>query len=356
LAIAVVLVLAILLLLFSVAYWKSNRELRSPSYRVQTLFEDGFYPGVEVTLRLFDQPGWRFGALHLHEIDTLNHHRYRQTEARRVCYQQTDQFLGTLLDRADEGTIIAVVSDHGGQYYPKVFDLPAWLYAEGYMTDDPETTRAVAVHEAAANVGAIRLRDPALAAEIKAKLEALQDPLTEKRIIRRVMLREELQPGPALDQMPDLIVDADQEFEVQAYERGYWDKKFRRFTPPPIDDPLYQTKTPYGPPIKVHQDWFVGGHHAREGLIGLWGPPVQALGEVERVSIEDIAPTVMAALDIPLPEDLPGKARLEWFREDFAAARPVKSVQEPVQPASPPETREVLPETLETLRALDYLK
>lgn len=343
-------------LLFSMAYWKSNRELRSPAYRLETLLENQFYPSVQMVLRMFEQPGWRFGAVHLHEIDTLNHHRYREEEARRGCYRETDRFLGTLLDRADERTLVAVVSDHGGTYYPKIFDLPAWLYAEGYLTDDPAASRAIALHEASANVGAIRLKEPSLAEEIKERLESLTDPLTGKVVVARVVLRSELHPGQAREQMPDLVVETDPEYMVQAYEKGYWQKKFRRFQSPPSDDPLYAAQTPYGPPIKIHRDWYVGGHHAQEGLFALWGRAVQCPGEVEKVPIEDIAPTLMMALDVPLPEDLPGHPHPEWFIEEFAATHPLTTIQDPVRPAPAPISAELALETLQTLEALDYLK
>ena len=111
---------------------------------------------------------------------------------------------------------------------------------------------------------------------------------------------------------------------VQAYPKGNWDKKYRRFVPSPSDDLLYAAKTPYGPPIKIHQQWYVGGHHDREGLFALWGSPVRNLGEVNKVPIEDIAPTLMMALEVPLPEDLPGQPHSEWFAEDFVVAHPVR--------------------------------
>jgi len=349
-------VITIVIVLFAIVYWKRNHDFRTPEYRVRVHLEDELYPRAQIALRLFEQPGWRFGALMLKGIDALSHSYYQIEETRRARYRETDRVLGLVMDRADERTLLVVVSDHGMRSYTKAFDLPAWLYKEGYLTDDAATTRATAVHEFAGNVGCIRLRNPGPGTEIQQRLMALRDPLTGEKLVERVYSLEEAFQGSETAEMPQWVVETNPKYQVLAYERRFWRKEHGRFQSPPSNDPLYSTKTPFGPPIKVYQEWFRGGNHERRGMVGLWGPAVKRMGRVEDIAIEDIAPMLMAALDVPLPEDLPGKAHPEYFTEAFAQAHPLRRVLDPVQPAPSMLTSEIDPETLKTLEALDYLK
>jgi predicted AlkP superfamily phosphohydrolase/phosphomutase len=348
-------VLLILVALFSVAYWQSNRELRSAPLRLQFSLADEFAPHSQIVLRFFEQPGWRYGAVHLHGVDSMIHHRYRQEEILKGHYQAIDRMLGQLFKSADEQTLIAVSSDHGSAYFPKVFDLPAWLWMKGYLTENPLETRAVAENEAAANVGCIRLKDPSLAEQVRQELLSLIDPLTGKPVVERVLLREEAFSGGEIDRMPDLLIDADEDYEIIAYGRSHWKKKFRFYQSKPHENPLYSAPTPYGPPLKIYQDWYVGGHHAREGMIALWGEAIEPLGKVDEIGIEDIAPTLMVLLDVPVPEDCPGKPQLEWLTEEFLNKHPVLTVNDPVESAPPPMEVHVDKAILEALEALNYL-
>lgn len=341
--------------LFSVMYWNSHRELRSPDYFLQVFLEEELYPRIELTRHLYRLPGWRFGAMMVHGIDTLGHHRYRQREIFRGYYEAFDEFLVELLEQADERTLIVVVSDHGFKYYPKAFDLPAWLYHEGYLTDDPESSLAIAENEAAGTVGCIRLRSADLFDEIRERLEALRDPLTGEAVIKQVHSRDSAFQGDQTWQMPDLVLETHPDYEVIAYPADTWNQKRRRYRVAPSNDPLYTAKTPFGAPLKIYTDWYPSGNHEREGLLALWGSAFRTTGNKEAIAIEDIAPTLMVALGVPLPDDLPGQPRLEWFAEEFLSRHPPQHISDPVMPAPPPQESALDPDLLRQLKALDYL-
>ena len=49
-------------------------------------------------------------------------------------YRRADTFIGEVMDRADPGTPILVVSDHGFHSWRKAVNLNTWLVQNGYMT------------------------------------------------------------------------------------------------------------------------------------------------------------------------------------------------------------------------------
>jgi predicted AlkP superfamily phosphohydrolase/phosphomutase len=56
----------------------------------------------------------------------------------------------------------------------------------------------------------------------------------------------------------------------------------------------------------------IGGTHRPEGILVAAGPGIRA-GRVERAAIADLAPTVLAVADVPLPDDLDGRVLTELF-------------------------------------------
>ena len=59
--------------------------------------------------------------------------------------------------------------------------------------------------------------------------------------------------------------------------------------------------------------------HGPDGIIILRGAGVRSGGEIQAASIYDIAPTVLALLGLPIPEDLRGRVLLSAFEPDRAA-------------------------------------
>jgi predicted AlkP superfamily phosphohydrolase/phosphomutase len=162
------------------------------------------------------------------------------------------------------------MSDHGFETYTRSFSLNTWLLEEGYLVLKPakerekprgaEGYRQVFLHEAVdwtrtraygvgfnglyLNLRGRELDDPtppwddpetpdvdesklppvdesgivapeeaeALLREMAAKLEALTDPVTGRRVVRRADLARDVYTGPRLPEAPDILV---------GYEAGY---------------------------------------------------------------------------------------------------------------------------------------
>jgi predicted AlkP superfamily phosphohydrolase/phosphomutase len=134
-----------------------------------------------------------------------------------------------------------------------------------------------------------RVRD-----EIADRLFELKDPVSGRRVVRRVTCIHEIYQGPFLDQLPDLTVLWDQSFPWSA-----------------LHSPRLGTLRLRG------QDARTGGH-TTHGFVLAAGPQIEAGAELFGHSIYDIAPTVLAAAGVAPPKDLDGTALRLQYAEVYA--------------------------------------
>jgi predicted AlkP superfamily phosphohydrolase/phosphomutase len=150
-------------------------------------------------------------------------------------YLKIDRMLGIIRRRLSASDRLYVLSDHGFAPLRREFNLPAWLARGGYLAYkdsvarrlskcydgiDWQQTRAYGVglnglclnrsgREASGNVPDSQAQG--LLAEVRAGLLALRDD-DGQAVFANVYRTDELYPGPALGQGPDLIL---------AYNRGF---------------------------------------------------------------------------------------------------------------------------------------
>ncbi|MEE8278833.1 MAG: phosphodiesterase, partial [Thermoanaerobaculia bacterium] len=79
-----------------------------------------------------------------------------------------------------------------------------------------------------------------------------------------------------------------------------------------------------------------------------------------RATLFDIAPTILALLGLPIPEDLPGRVLEELLEPEFLARYPIRRIASyedliPL-PARAPGVEGEDEEALEMLRALGYIE
>ena len=65
------------------------------------------------------------------------------------------------------------------------------------------------------------------------------------------------------------------------------------------------------------------GNHARDGILVLHGPEIRAGQLLSLAAIEDVAPTVLHLLGLPIDADMDGRVLDEAFRPEVVATRPV---------------------------------
>jgi arylsulfatase A-like enzyme len=87
------------------------------------------------------------------------------------------------------------------------------------------------------------------------------------------------------------------------------------------------------------------------------GPNVRQGSELNNAVIHDIAPTILHAMNLPVPSDMDGRVLEEVFNDGYMAASPIKTLG----PSAPSDgdgsgyQEEEAEEIMERLRELGYL-
>jgi len=103
------------------------------------------------------------------------------------------------------------------------------------------------------------------------------------------------------------------------------------------------------------------GMHDRTAVLIAAGPAFRAAGLVEGATVEDVAPTALAVMGLPVPEDMDGRVLTEIIAESHLATYPLSTIPsyEPILRADRP--REELGSTMdesirEQLKSLGYIE
>jgi predicted AlkP superfamily phosphohydrolase/phosphomutase len=122
----------------------------------------------------------------------------------------------------------------------------------------------------------------AVCRDIANALYELRDKEGGRPLIKQVTLTHETFHGPYLEQLPDLTV--------------LWDQSFAWST---VYSPRFGT-------LEIKQQDSRTGGHSSHGFVLMTGPDIPANLELPHSSIYDIAPTVLQAANVPIPEDMDG--------------------------------------------------
>jgi predicted AlkP superfamily phosphohydrolase/phosphomutase len=142
--------------------------------------------------------------------------------------------------------------------------------------------------------------------ELVERALGLRDPRSGKPLVERVYRREELYHGAYLEQMPDLLIQT-RDWEYMAF--GHADFGSNRLVEP----------------VKG-----LSGHHRPHGILILAGGGVRSGVHLEGASILDLAPTILHAMGVAVPEELDGRVLGEAFADSSPVSRPVTRSQEQV--------------------------
>ncbi len=139
--------------------------------------------------------------------------------------------------------------------------------------------------------------------EITQRLLELKNPKTGTPIPGKVYRKEEIYHGPFLDEAPDLIFMPD-------------DLRLNGFG-------LYQFSTN----AWLERTFDRSGGHRMDGIFMAWGPGIQKGTPISNAHITDLAPTILAAMGLPIPDDMDGKVLTSAFQEWFFKKRPIQYIQ-----------------------------
>jgi len=116
--------------------------------------------------------------------------------------------------------------------------------------------------------------------DIANALYELRDKEGGRPLVKQVTLTHETFHGPFLEQLPDLTVLWDQSFA--------WDTVY---------SPRFGT-------LQIKQQDARTGGHSSHGFVLIAGPDIPSGVQLPQGSIYDIAPTVLQAANVPIPQDM----------------------------------------------------
>lgn len=332
-----------------------------------------------VARKLFDRE-WDFFFLLFSGSDHISHEMYAEMQEGgssskgSQLFQDLDRYLGWFMEHLPREANLLVMSDHGFKVFSTIFYINSWLVGEGYLalgggvrpegedllskmrdqgepdgqepqldlsrlsrlffqhpwlyrlgkrlyhglrsvlpldlrlqSQGADLSRSVAY--AATNEckgvyinDSVRFRDgivdpqdiAALREEIIVKLEALTDPTTGQDAFARVWRKEELYDGGHLRFAPDIVLEPN---------------VFVSF--------LLRSAEPF--------ESTMVNYHSREGIFLAWGADIAEGVTLDNAKIEDLAPTILHLMGLPVPEDVDGRVLLEILEPGSEPAdRPVR--------------------------------
>ena len=273
-------------------------------------------------------------------------------------FREIDDALGLLMERVSPDTHIYVISDHGLEtirieistfllfkewgllrfvspremLYRKLFlkaegkkgikkkmlelmakvaqRLPEWisqgiLYLRNpnadFLNIDWERTLAYQIGVMEGIYLNLRGREKWGVVEEEKKEELIEEIITrfrmlnkEKRIIKRVVRRDEVHSGPYIHLSPEIYVECEPHVLLSNAP-----VRFRDLFKRPSVGPVNNRTLP--------------AYHSTLGIFIAWGEGIKKGKTLEEIHLVDFAPTVMSDLGLPVPEEMDGRVRKEIF-------------------------------------------
>jgi len=228
----------------------------------------------------------------------------------RDYYEYLDGEIGTLLELLDDETVVLLVSDHGAQPMMGGICFNEWLIKEGYLVlkEEPPKGHLVPIEKleidwsktkawgSGGYYGRLFLnvegREPQgiiprseyeqVRNELAEKLSAITDP--QGNNIGTVALKPEAVYHEVRNIAPDLIV--------------YFGDLAWRSVGSLGHGSIYTSENDTGPD---------DANHAKQGVLVMYDPKSDQSEELSGLHIMDVAPTILSAMGIEVPQDMEGK-------------------------------------------------
>jgi predicted AlkP superfamily phosphohydrolase/phosphomutase len=179
--------------------------------------------------------------------------------------------------------------------------------------------------------------------EVRGALLEARDPATGRPLLSRVYRRDEIYSGPYLEEAPDLVLP-------------WWEAEF---VPRP-SDPAAAGRRPAVRPdaAKLRGGLDFVADHRIDGALVLAGGPFRRGAAVRDPSLQDITPTLLHLLGLPVPREMDGRVLLEAFEEGFLREAPVRYEEDEGAERDTGEvyTEEEEEKVRERLKGLGYLE
>lgn len=328
-----------------------------------------------------------------------NYGRPEAAEYREALFQayiQCDQLLGDMLTWAGPDTNLILMSDHGfGSVYPRQY-LFQRLIDGGYLS-----------YQAHGKVGQLRSSAMKFAIRTYNNLPFLREWVKNLQPNRQNALKSSLKSSGLLpgndainyqrsrvlpsdfglqlwlnhqERFEDGILQGEETAVLQANLSQYLLSDCDKATNKPIIKQVYQGAEQYdgvnawlGPDLIIENQNFydpsgshhppnpnLEGSHTHEGVLIAHGPAFRNATLSQRMSLKDLAPTMLHLLHQPIPPDMDGRIIKTALNEAFHQANPVQTSQTPAVHQTPPTQKALTPaeeeELKNQLRQLGYVE
>lgn len=268
---------------------------------------------------------WRYIDPNLEQEDVSDYHK-EMRELSLSYFTLLDGYIKELMELAGPDVQVFFASDHGFTAQHEVLHINSFLRDKGYLVFkhleavdgamrsksnflskvDVEKTTAycrtpssngihIRVAQKAGDSGIKPEEYESFRARLVADLESLVDEKTGERIITAIRTREEVFPGEAMGDAPDLT--------LTLRDHGFVSIK---------NAEEVVTKLPDA----------IGTHHP-DGVFIAYGPGIRKGEKIERRNIVDVAATLLYSNGLAVPEDFEGVVPEALFTKEHLTAHPV---------------------------------
>lgn len=289
----------------------------------------------------------------------------------RDVYELADKSIGKLLEKIDKDTIVFFMSDHGASRNPiHFFNVNAWLKEKGflYYKENKSATRlimnalikikyilppklrtftsiaikkiflkklsnfqasasnfdwsqtkayAVTLYSTCGGIalnlkgrqscGIVELGPETgrLCEDIQSALLEIRDPRNGKKVIEQIYRREDIFTGTYTERLPELIIKFKSDYQSSANPSA----------------PLFSDVNP--------SDFdFQSGNHDENGIFMACGKNIRKGAKFAPAQIQDMAPTILYAMGLSVPDEMDGQVLLDIFEQDFVDKNPIERISE----------------------------
>ena len=261
-----------------------------------------------------------------HQDGELSDYHRRMRELCLDYFRQLDGFIEFLVTEAGPDVQVFLASDHGFTTTHEIVRINTYLQEKGYLDwlEVPDTDEGRRREDSmfaylnwdktlaycgtpSSNGITIRVADEpggngvapenyeALRDRLIADLEDFRCPQSGERIVTAIHKREDVFPGDAMEDAPDLL--------LTLRDHGFVSIK---------------NKAPAVEPRPT-----IAGTHHPDGVFIAYGPGISPGVQIDRRNIVDVGATLLHSLGLPVPSDFEGRVPQELFTEEHHAKHPV---------------------------------
>lgn len=171
--------------------------------------------------------------------------------------------------------------------------------------------------------------------EIECLAHEFRDPRTGRKLIGQVLRREEVYSGPRLERAPDLIIRPED----------------------PSD--IFFGLADFGHRQTVSTVYRYSGMHRDDGMLVMAGPNIRQGSTIEGAAIQDLAPTLLHSMGVPVPVGMDGRVLEDAYVDGYMESFPLRMAEPLTADGSAPAeigyTEEGEEEIMDRLRGLGYM-